>query len=64
MYSPLEQFILLPVANFSTFNFSINNIIITFLVCLVLYTIFFLSIYTKSNKKNIFLIPNRTQMFF
>lgn len=64
MCSPLEQFILLPVANFSIFNFSINNILITFLVCLVLYTTLFLSIYTKSNKKNIFLIPNRTQMFF
>jgi ATP synthase subunit 6 len=59
-YSPLEQFIVLPIFSSNLFFFSINNILITFLVIILFLIVYFLSIL----KPNLYLISNRWQLLF
>jgi ATP synthase subunit 6 len=63
-FSPLEQFIVLPVVTLSsTFFFTINNLLITFLTLAFFFSILIISL-LKKNTNNLFLIPNRWQLFF
>jgi len=64
--SPLEQFILLPIFNFTIFKnffyFTVTNMLLTEITLLSFLIVFLLNITSKKNE--IFLIPNRWQYFF
>lgn len=59
-YSPLEQFIVLPIFSSDYFFLSINNILITFLVIIFFLIVYILSILNP----NLYLISNRWQLLF
>ena len=66
-FSPLEQFLILPVFKIVLFKdiiyYSISNILITFLILIFFFFIFIQSI-TKNKINNLFLIPHRWQYLF
>jgi len=62
-FSPLEQFLVLPIISFNYFFLSLNNILITLLVLFFILFLSFASL-SKAETNEIHLIPNRYQVFY
>jgi ATP synthase subunit 6 len=62
-YSPLEQFLVLPILSIIPNFLTINNIFITFFVLFSSLAILFCNL-VKPNTTDIYLVPNRYQLFF
>lgn len=63
VFSPLEQFLVLPIVNFSYLYFTINNILITLTIVIILISIFFFSMLNKTTT-SLYLTPTKYQFFF
>lgn len=63
IFSPLEQFLVLPIISSPYFYFTINNILITLSVVLFILITFFFCMVKKENT-SLYLIPTRYQLFF
>jgi ATP synthase subunit 6 len=63
IFSPLEQFLVLPIISSPYFYFTVNNILITLSVVLFILVTFFFSM-VKKESISLYLIPTRYQLFF